>query len=262
MDNVNKTLYIPLYGKAYVSKKGIILHDPKAEEVWGAEGFPLKGKAKTKWLAYYMGMRTALFDSWLKEQLAQWEDAAVIHIGCGLDSRVLRVGADGHRWYDVDFASVIQERGKYYKESECYHMISGDVREPRWLDAIPDHKRAIVVMEGVSMYLNGEELRALTASLDERFEEVALLMDCYTVLAAKLSKYKNPIHDVGVTQVWGMDDPKQPEGGGLVFVKEHDMTPQHRMDELKGAERAIFKKLYGGSVSKKMYRCFEYRKSV
>ena len=25
MDNVNKTLYIPLYGKAYVSKKGIIL---------------------------------------------------------------------------------------------------------------------------------------------------------------------------------------------------------------------------------------------
>ena len=27
MDNVNKTLYIPLYGKAYVSKKGVILKD-------------------------------------------------------------------------------------------------------------------------------------------------------------------------------------------------------------------------------------------
>ena len=31
MNNVNKTLYIPLYGKAYVSKKGIILPDKKAE---------------------------------------------------------------------------------------------------------------------------------------------------------------------------------------------------------------------------------------
>lgn len=30
MDNVNKTLYIPLYGKAYVSKKGIILSDKTA----------------------------------------------------------------------------------------------------------------------------------------------------------------------------------------------------------------------------------------
>ena len=34
MDAVNKTLYIPLYGKSYVSKKGIILKDKKAEEIW------------------------------------------------------------------------------------------------------------------------------------------------------------------------------------------------------------------------------------
>ena len=60
MDNVNKTLYIPLYGKAYVSRKGIILQDMKAEEIWEKEGFPLKGKSKSKWLAYYMGMRSAV----------------------------------------------------------------------------------------------------------------------------------------------------------------------------------------------------------
>ena len=67
MDSVNKTLYIPLYGKSYVSKKGIILKDPKAEEIWAAEGFPLKGKSKSKWLAYYMGMRSAVFDRWVAE---------------------------------------------------------------------------------------------------------------------------------------------------------------------------------------------------
>ena len=31
MNNVNKTLYIPLYGKAYVSHKGIILNDKKGK---------------------------------------------------------------------------------------------------------------------------------------------------------------------------------------------------------------------------------------
>jgi len=43
MNSVNKTLYIPLYGKSYVSKRGIFLDDKKAEEIWEAEGFALKG---------------------------------------------------------------------------------------------------------------------------------------------------------------------------------------------------------------------------
>lgn len=48
MNEVNKTLYIPLYGKSYVSEKGIILNDKKAEEIWRKEKFPLKGKSKSK----------------------------------------------------------------------------------------------------------------------------------------------------------------------------------------------------------------------
>ena len=48
MNGVNKTLYIPLYGKAYVSRKNIIIKDKKAEEIWGAAGFSLKGKAKSR----------------------------------------------------------------------------------------------------------------------------------------------------------------------------------------------------------------------
>lgn len=68
MNNVNKTLYIPLYGKAVVSKKGIILHDRKAEEIWEKEGFPLKGKMKSKWLAYNMGMTLTSRMSLIREK--------------------------------------------------------------------------------------------------------------------------------------------------------------------------------------------------
>lgn len=77
MNSVNKTLYIPLYGKAFVSKKGLFLEDTKAEEIWEAEGFPLKGKAKSKWLAYYMGIRSAVFDQWLKQHMKDTTDAVV-----------------------------------------------------------------------------------------------------------------------------------------------------------------------------------------
>ena len=76
MDNVNKTLYIPLRGKAYVSKLGILLSDPDAEAIWCAEGFPLKGKSASKWLAYSMGIRAAVFDRWLTAQLEENPDGS------------------------------------------------------------------------------------------------------------------------------------------------------------------------------------------
>ena len=88
MNSVNKTLYIPLYGKSYISKRNLILQDPKAEEIWAAEGFALKGKSASKWLAYYMGMRAAVFDCWLKERMEETPDAVVLHLGCGMDSKI------------------------------------------------------------------------------------------------------------------------------------------------------------------------------
>lgn len=150
MNNANKTLYIPLYGKAYVSKKRIILEDKKAEQIWKQEGFALKGKSKSKWLAYYMGMRSAVFDDWVKKQITENPNAIVLHIGCGMDSRVERVNAQNTQWYDVDFPDVIEERKRYYTENDHYHMLASDAREQAWITALPKDKDAIIVMEGVT----------------------------------------------------------------------------------------------------------------
>ena len=258
MNNVNKTLYIPLYGKAYVSKKGVILDDKRAEEIWSKEGFELKGKSKSKWLAYYMGMRSKVFDMWLAQKRNEIENAVVVHIGCGMDSRVERVGTKGHLWFDVDFPEVIRERRRYYEETEEYHMIASDARNQEWIQNLPKGNPAIIVMEGVCMYLTQDELGNLLSALSNYFSSVYLLMDCYTTFAAKASKYKNPINDVGVTEVYGLDDPKVLQKSGVVFVKEHEMTPTYLINELKGIEKSIFEKLYAGSVSKKMYRLYEY----
>ena len=260
MDSVNKTLYIPLYGKAYVSKKGIILHDRKAEEIWAKEGFQLKGKSKSKWLAYYMGMRSAVFDNWLRTQMTTAKDAIVIHIGCGMDSRIERVGTMNHCWYDVDFPEVIQERKRYYHEFDKYYMVGSDVRNHNWIKNLPRVKKALVVMEGVSMYLCLEEIKSLLKGLTKCFDDIHILKDCYTSFAARASKYKNPINDVGVTVVYGIDNPIILEDKtGISFVKEHEMTPSILINELKGIERIIFKSIYGGRISKRLYRLYEYK---
>ena len=253
MDSVNKTLYIPLYGKAYVSRRGLFINDGTAEKIWEAEGFTLRGKAKSKWLAFYMGIRAAVFDEWVRETAS--EGGVVIHVGCGLDGRAVRVGG-GLTWYDVDLPEVIAERRKYYTESEGYKMLEGDLRDPAWLDRIPALP-ATVVMEGVSMYLTEEELRGFFSALAARFPSVSLLTDCYTALAARLSRRGNPVKEVGVTSVHGLDEPRILESG-LRFICEREMTPRKYIDELSGIEKHLFARLYAGNFSKKLYRLYEF----
>ncbi|MCR5734521.1 MAG: class I SAM-dependent methyltransferase, partial [Lachnospiraceae bacterium] len=85
MDEVNKTLYIPLYGKAWVSKQNMILKDKMAEKIWESQGFQLGRKSKSKWLCYNMAMRARIFDDWADTMLKEHKDALVVHVGCGLD---------------------------------------------------------------------------------------------------------------------------------------------------------------------------------
>ena len=187
------------------------------------------------------------------------KESVIVHIGCGMDSRVLRVGTGQHAWYDIDFPDVIRERKRYYEESDEYHMVESDARNNEWIDNLPKNKNAIIVMEGVSMYFQTEELTQLLEHLTSHFEQVTILMDCYTVFAAKASKYKNPVNDVGVTMLHGIDDPKILEKDtGLVYIREHDLTPDTMIDELSGMERVIFKKMFAGRLAKKIYRLYEY----
>ena len=154
MKNESKTLYIPLYGKALVSRKGVILHDKKAEEIWEKEKFPLGGKSKSKWLAYFMGMRASVIDGWLSEKLSEKPESVVLHIGCGLDSRIERIKAPFEKWFDIDFPEVIEVRKKYYSETLNYKMFGASASETEWVSELPGAEKAIVVLEGISMYLS------------------------------------------------------------------------------------------------------------
>ena len=260
MINESKTLYIPLYGKSLVSKKGIILRDKKAEEIWEKEGFSLGGKSKSKWLAYFMGMRAAVIDKWLSERLFEKPESTVLHIGCGLDSRIERVNAPFGIWYDIDLPEVIEIRRGYFSETEKYKMLGASAMETSWLSEIPDAEKVLIVMEGISMYLSEDAIKNLFAAISEKFPSAEIIMDAYTSLAVKASKYKNPINEVGAGAFLGIDEPKIFVDEKLRFTDEICMTPDEMINELSGFEKVFFKKMFAGSFAKKLYKIYTYRK--
>ncbi len=258
MNEVNKTMFIPLYGKAMVSRKKIILKDPMAEEIWDSQHFPLKGKSKSKWLCYNMAMRARMFDDWTNIQLKKNKNALVLHIGCGLDSRCKRIKQTYKNWYDCDFPDVLDIRKNYYTETNNYHMISFDASDPKEINKLPENDTVIVVFEGISMYLKNNELRAFFRALENKYEHVHVLMDVYTVFGAKASKYKNPINEVGVTIVYGIDNIDELlKGLRIRCKKEYTMTPKRLVDELSPADKAVFRLLFTGRLYRKIYRLFE-----
>ena len=259
MINASKTLYIPLYGKALVSKKGIILDDKKAEEIWEKEKFPLGGKSKSKWLAYFMGMRSAVIDQWLFEKLSEKTESLVLHIGCGLDSRIERVKAPFENWFDVDFLDVIDVRKEYFSETEKYKMLGASAAETEWIFKLPDSENALVVLEGISMYLSEEIIKNLFAAISEKFPNAEIIMDVYTKKAVKASKMKNPIKEVGAAPSFGVDEPSVFGTEKIEFSGEIEMTPEEKINELSGFEKAFFKKMFAGKFAKSLYKIFTYK---
>jgi O-methyltransferase involved in polyketide biosynthesis len=90
-----------------------------------------------KW-APLITVRTAQYDIWARQFLATHPHATVVHLGCGLDSRVFRLdpGPDV-AWYDVDYPAVIALREKVFPTRPGYHLIATAATDSSWLETIP-----------------------------------------------------------------------------------------------------------------------------
>ncbi|TGR96033.1 class I SAM-dependent methyltransferase, partial [Mesorhizobium sp. M2E.F.Ca.ET.209.01.1.1] len=91
-------------------------------------------------------IRAATLDAQVEDFLDRNPDAIVLHLGCGLDTRIFRV--DPPRsvdWFDVDYPDVIDLRRRLYPPRERYHLIGSSVTEPEWLAEVPRNRSAMVV---------------------------------------------------------------------------------------------------------------------
>ena len=137
-------------------------------------------------------------------------------------------------------------------------MMGLDASKVEELQKLPQSPCVIVLLEGISMYLTAGQLHALLAFLHQRYPAVYLLMDCYTEWAARASKYKNPVNEVGVTTLYGIDDlPSLAAGTGIRVEAEHSLVPARLVDELPGWERAFFRAVFREKWIRRLYRLYE-----
>lgn len=256
MTNESLTLFIPLYGKAMMSREGF-LPDPAAEEIVASVDFDFTKVDRSRKLAIYMAMRAALYDGYVRGFAAQHPDGLVLQLGVGLDSRVKRA-AVSNPWYDLDFPEVIGLRRRYFPEDERYHLIAAPALPADWLAQVPRAAHALVLAEGLSMYLSERDMRALMAALQAHFGHVTFIFDAYSRSAAKLSALKNPVNAVKAKIDFAMDDPQLLLTGttGMRVSMNADIITREAVDRLKGMDRWRFR--FMGRFGSSFYRIFGY----
>jgi O-methyltransferase involved in polyketide biosynthesis len=154
-----------------------------------------------------IALRARCLDDWTREFLAAHPDTTVLHLGCGLDTRVDRLDpGPGVRWFDVDYPEVIALREQLYPARAGYQMIGTPVTEPSWLEQVPAELPVMVVAEGLLYYLREEDGKALIKRIVDRFPSGQFAFDAVSKLGARLQKYGNrAVRAAGATIHWGID---------------------------------------------------------
>jgi O-methyltransferase involved in polyketide biosynthesis len=204
-----RTMLTTLYLKALDSDfDRPVLGDRYAKEAVGRIDYDWRELGiKRRW-APLVTVRAAQYDSWVAEFLAVHRDATVVHLGCGLDSRVLRLDPGlGVDWYDVDYPAVIALREKIFPTRPRYHLIATSATDPSWLDQIPADRPTLLVAEGISMYLTEHDGIDLLRRVVDRFRSGELQIDFYNWFGIRSQKMHTLVRRSGSTLYWAVNRP-------------------------------------------------------
>ncbi|SMP59200.1 class I SAM-dependent methyltransferase [Anoxynatronum buryatiense] len=212
LKNEMETLIIPLYGKAKMSEIGVFndLYAEAAIDKLDYDYSRLKIQKKTQIM---LAIRAKIIDDFAKDFISENPNCLVLHLGCGLDARFMRLGPHIEKWYDLDFPEVIDIKKQLYDETENYKYISSSVTDLRWIDGIEVIKKEVLVIaEGLFMYLCESEIKALFGALKSKFESYTIIFDAYSKRTAKSIKNHPSLKKTGATIKWGVDNPREIEG--------------------------------------------------
>jgi O-methyltransferase involved in polyketide biosynthesis len=264
-----ETMLMTLNGRAIQSQwKNPILRDPWAEEAMRHIDYDMSKtlKGMSSWGMWkeigptIIATRAATFDLLTNRYLADHPDATVLHLGCGMDSRVFRVDPPASvQWFDVDYPDVIDLRRQLFPERSAYHLIGAPLDDLRWLDEVPQDRPGLLIAEGVLHYLSEPEVKSLLNAVVAHFPSGQMIFDVCNPFIVK--RAGSNVGGTGATYKWGLDDPKdikqlEPH---LELIKEFKQSEQVAFERFPFWVRALLRVQEINPTLRRMERTIVYR---
>ncbi|WP_033290880.1 class I SAM-dependent methyltransferase [Amycolatopsis jejuensis] len=214
------TMLGTLFGRALDARRADpILGDTAADEAVRRIDYDFRKLGVNENTAVSVAIRARAMDEIAGKWLSEHPDAVVLHLGCGMDTRVFRLDPPPTvAWFDVDYPEVVDLRTRLYPERDGYTTIGSSVTDFEWLDQVPGDRPALIVAEGLTMYLTAESGGELVRRLVGKFPSGRLVCDFFSSLGIKAQMVNPVVRRSGATLRWGIDDPHDLERYGLSLV--------------------------------------------
>jgi O-methyltransferase involved in polyketide biosynthesis len=224
LTGAQETTLATLYGKAMESRRpDSILNDSEADRALRRIDYDFSRLRIRRTDHTSLAVRAKAYDGWARQVLDRHPDCTVLHLGCGLDTRVYRVDAPPTvRWYDVDFPDVIELRRRLFPPRDGMHTVAASVTDPELLDGIAGDTPVLVIAEGLTPYLRAVDGLALLRRITEHFPSGEMLFDGYGRFGVWFLQRYGCVKVSGAQLGWSINDPHEIERAvpGLTFDAE------------------------------------------
>ena len=168
--------------------------------------------------------RTIVLDRMTKEWLASHPGAVVVNIACGLDTRCYRMSGNAH-WYNLDLPETMAVREKLLPESGTISQIAMSAMEDWGSEISEQNVQVLIVIEGLTMYLNAKDVQQIFAVISSRFSQATIFVETMNPMIVKRFKEKS-IEGSHAKFTWGIKNGKALAEllPGFRFMEEHSLT--------------------------------------
>jgi O-methyltransferase involved in polyketide biosynthesis len=234
LTGVPETLLVPLWARAIETKHdNPIIKDEKAVEIMDQIDYDFSKFKNQEPTQVSIAVRTEILDNATKDFIDKYPTATIINIGCGLDTRFLKVDNGKICWYDLDLPEVISIRKQFFSESERHKMIAKSVFDYSWIDDINTNEHVLIIAEGILMYLTEQEVEDIMGKLAHAFNRAEMLLETTPASLVKQNQKQDLIKDqyqIEAQLQWGIKKGKDIEklNSHINFIEDWHYFDYHK----------------------------------
>lgn len=213
IENISDTArWVAVYRAMETARPDAIFRDPFAEKLAGERGHQiLEEMPQGRTMAWPMIVRTALFDELVLDAVQKRQADLVVNLAAGLDARPWRLDLPASlHWVDIDLPGILHYKTEVLRNEKTacrYEAVPADLQDRALRQEIfarlgGGSTRAVVLTEGLLVYLRSEEVAALATDLHAQPSFTSWVID---LASPKLLQR--------MTRMWG----KQLEEGNSPF---------------------------------------------
>ena len=205
LEGVEKTMLLTLFAKAkHSQQKNHVFYDSKAIEVISKVDYDFSIAEKDKLMQMGTIGRTIVLDRMVSDYIKSHPECTIVNLASGMDTRFNRLDNGLINWYNVDLENSVNYRLKYIEDDERVKTLAYSAMDPSWADEIKIRNDVLIILEGITMYLNEKDVVDIMNIIDENFKNCTVFMEIMPPVSVNSVKEES-VEDTDAKFIWGVE---------------------------------------------------------